>query len=496
MQHAVPRRDRRHPAARRRCVPSRPMLISVRSSGNAAPLAGPASGDERRHHGRSIYIPGRSRRLSREGGGPGLLSDRVVPIRTDSAGSRRRNVARSPPGPVAAANRRRISGLARWAPSPVRSSVQLLLGRCANVTGTEDAGSARGIYAIEASDPCRCSCALIAVSADRARPTVSAASPAPGSEEINFLSIVVDKETADADTRLKRFLERTVTAGSTGDARPAPGEVPAADDALWRRDPGVCGEAGPKPALPGAHHAVCVCRRRDARREVEHPRRLQERGDRTAHTLPLLFRRAQGPLCRRQSELESRRAAPPASTTSKSICGASRPRRRFITTTGSAPRATSCRRSTSRRTKCVCAMSHSAQPAAHPDRSGAAGLDEQQRSRAASHRRESRSRGGVGRHQEEMGEPPARLLFIKNPTRRCRTTSLVAAGIDPATERLIVDAHPTSIRTPAAAPKRRDRCIAPANAERRGPAASARPTRSRPRTTSTRGTPGTATTAK
>ena len=45
--------------------------------------------------------------------------------------------------------------------------------------------------------------------------------------------------------------------------------------------------------LSRAHHAVCVCRGGNARREAEHPRRLQERRDQQ-HDLPLVLRRAQG----------------------------------------------------------------------------------------------------------------------------------------------------------------------------------------------------------
>ena len=50
---------------------------------------------------------------------------------------------------------------------------------------------------------------LIAVASGSHKSTVAAAQ-STGAGEINFLSIVVDKETAAADTRLKRFLEKAV----------------------------------------------------------------------------------------------------------------------------------------------------------------------------------------------------------------------------------------------------------------------------------------------
>ena len=58
---------------------------------------------------------------------------------------------------------------------------------------------------------------LIAVASGSRKSTVAAAQSS-GSGEINFLSIIVDKETAAADTRLKRFLEKAVSAGSAADA--------------------------------------------------------------------------------------------------------------------------------------------------------------------------------------------------------------------------------------------------------------------------------------
>jgi len=42
-------------------------------------------------------------------------------------------------------------------------------------------------------------------------PRAASEPPAPGEEQISFLSIVVDKDTADADTRLRTFLERAVS---------------------------------------------------------------------------------------------------------------------------------------------------------------------------------------------------------------------------------------------------------------------------------------------
>jgi hypothetical protein len=56
---------------------------------------------------------------------------------------------------------------------------------------------------------------VIAVFQSGAQPTASAATQATGSDQINFLSIVVDGETAAADTRLRKFLERAVADGAT-----------------------------------------------------------------------------------------------------------------------------------------------------------------------------------------------------------------------------------------------------------------------------------------
>jgi hypothetical protein len=62
--------------------------------------------------------------------------------------------------------------------------------------------------------------ALIAVCTACARPAASTAPRSSSPEEINFLSIVVDRDTAAADIRLKRFLERAVAEGpSPGSAR-------------------------------------------------------------------------------------------------------------------------------------------------------------------------------------------------------------------------------------------------------------------------------------
>ena len=64
---------------------------------------------------------------------------------------------------------------------------------------------------------------LIAVFQGGAQPTVSAATQSPAPEDINFLSIVVDQDTAAADSRLKRFLEKAV--GEGGPAGSAPRTV-------------------------------------------------------------------------------------------------------------------------------------------------------------------------------------------------------------------------------------------------------------------------------
>ena len=42
-------------------------------------------------------------------------------------------------------------------------------------------------------------------------PQASSDAPAPGQEQISFLSIVLDEDTAVADTRLRKFLERAVS---------------------------------------------------------------------------------------------------------------------------------------------------------------------------------------------------------------------------------------------------------------------------------------------
>jgi len=52
--------------------------------------------------------------------------------------------------------------------------------------------------------------------------SLSAAAPSSRSEEINFLSIIVDPDTFAADTRLKRFLEKAVADGSTTDSLHTP----------------------------------------------------------------------------------------------------------------------------------------------------------------------------------------------------------------------------------------------------------------------------------
>src|SRR5215204_5082472 len=58
---------------------------------------------------------------------------------------------------------------------------------------------------------------VIAAASGSDKSTLAAAQPS-SADEINFLSIIVDKETAAADTRLKRFLEKAVSAGSAADA--------------------------------------------------------------------------------------------------------------------------------------------------------------------------------------------------------------------------------------------------------------------------------------
>jgi hypothetical protein len=59
---------------------------------------------------------------------------------------------------------------------------------------------------------------LMAVCQGCGKSTVSAAAPAPAPNQINFLSIVVDADTAQADTRLKRFLEKAVAEGATAES--------------------------------------------------------------------------------------------------------------------------------------------------------------------------------------------------------------------------------------------------------------------------------------
>ena len=54
---------------------------------------------------------------------------------------------------------------------------------------------------------------VMAVCQGCAESKVAAAAPAPAPNQINFLSIVVDPDTAQADTRLKRFLEKAVAEG-------------------------------------------------------------------------------------------------------------------------------------------------------------------------------------------------------------------------------------------------------------------------------------------
>ena len=51
---------------------------------------------------------------------------------------------------------------------------------------------------------------LMAILQGGAQVRPSAAAPVDGAGQINFLSIVVDEETAAADTRLRKFLEKAV----------------------------------------------------------------------------------------------------------------------------------------------------------------------------------------------------------------------------------------------------------------------------------------------
>jgi hypothetical protein len=60
--------------------------------------------------------------------------------------------------------------------------------------------------------------ALAAPGQGCAKTSAAAASQAPPPEAINFLSIFVDPETSVADTRLRRFLERAVDAGSSSES--------------------------------------------------------------------------------------------------------------------------------------------------------------------------------------------------------------------------------------------------------------------------------------
>ena len=156
---------------------------------------------------------------------------------------------------------------------------------------------------------------LIAVAAGSHKSTVAAAQSS-GAGEINFLSIIVDKETAAADTRLKRFLEKAVSAGSAADASHRrvrfPLQTMPYGDVIR-----AFAEAGSERGVPRPHHAVCVCRRRDAWREAEHPRRLPERRD-PRNDLPLVLRRAQRQFSR-AGELEAGERRTPASKTSRSI---------------------------------------------------------------------------------------------------------------------------------------------------------------------------------
>src|SRR6186713_1397890 len=59
---------------------------------------------------------------------------------------------------------------------------------------------------------------VIAICQGCSQTKVSAAAPAPAPNQINFLSIVVDQDTAQADTRLKRFLEKAVAEGPAAGA--------------------------------------------------------------------------------------------------------------------------------------------------------------------------------------------------------------------------------------------------------------------------------------
>ena len=139
--------------------------------------------------------------------------------------------------------------------------------------------------------------------------------------------------------------------GSQDRVRAAGGQVSAADDAVRRRHPRSSRSARPARGLSGAHHA----RTRMWRRKCSAPSWISlppTRASRPAKTTYHSYFVVRKDELRRLHATGSPTAAPPRSKTSRRISRSSTTRRLrgSFTTTGSAHRVTSCRRSISSRT--------------------------------------------------------------------------------------------------------------------------------------------------
>jgi hypothetical protein len=181
--------------------------------------------------------------------------------------------------------------------------------------------------------------ALAAPGQGCAKPSAEGASQAPP-EAINFLSVFVDPETSAADTRLRRFLERAIAAGSSSESaqsvtRFTPQTMPYADviRAFAEADPGRAYLARITPyayvaaEMLGARLNILAVYKSAATNATTYNSYFVMRKDRFERYTQRGYR------------------------ISKPISRVSRERRRdSSTTTASAHRATSCRRSTSRST--------------------------------------------------------------------------------------------------------------------------------------------------
>ena len=481
---------------------SRPTLVSVRSSGNAAPLAGPALATSVGAISRLFYIPTPRRRVHGRRSkaatdARALLSERDGPYPNRIALAAGSVLRRGSPPTAAPAAGAEPSTDQRVRPTPPADAAHdrtARYGGCSSVRQrTRDKPRRecwRGTHAFQdrylAADAPADRHSAGRRTADRCR-----SDPVDGVRPDQF----PQHRRRRGDGRGGYAAEKVPRKGGRRQChsrvRPSDGEVPTADDALWRRDPGVC-RTRPRPRLPGPNHPLCLRRRGIARREAEHPRRLPECRDQQHH-LPLVLRGARRRL-QRPDEMEARAAANPASRMSPRISGAS----------SSAPREVRVPRSVQHLellhavallqvARCVRDESL-AQPASHQDRGRAAGLDQQQRPGGADHRQDRPIWSRCGTDQEEIRERQPRSCSSRS-RRRCRTifssppasatrpsgrSSTRSGRIRPPAARAPICRNPRSPRPPRK----------PASAVREHDRQAGR------QTTSTRGTRGTATTAK